>query len=1101
MKKFLQSKDSQKLRVLIALCGLVLLAFTNKALAQEPTNHVTGFTATATSRTSIDLDWTGSTGADLPTDYLMIAVITGGIQISVVDGSAVADDNDFTDPNTDGAVNVTHVVGANSYSWTGLDPGTTYDFEIYPYTTGGAPDPDYKTDATVPTASATTLNEPTNHVTGFTATPTSGTSIDLDWTDATGGEVPTNYLILAIITGGTQKAVVDGSSVADDNDFTDPNTNGAINVSHVGGTNSYSWTGLDLSTTYEFEIYPYFTVGTPDPDYKTDGTIPTASALTTDEPPNHVTSFTATPTSATSIDLDWTDATGSPSPTNYLIIARITGGTFKSVTDGSTVADDSDFTDPNTDGAINVAHVGGANSYSWMGLDPSTTYDFEIYPYTTGGTPDPDYKTNGTVPSTSATTPNEPPNHVTGFTATATSETAIDLDWTDATGSPAPTNYLILAIITGGTQKTVTDGSSVADDNDFTDPNTDGATNVVHIGAANSYSWTGLDPNTTYDFEIYPYASGGSPDPDYKTNGTVPTSSATTLNEPPNHVTLFSATTTSNTSIDLNWTDGTGSPAPTNYLILAIITGGTQKTAADNIAVVDDNDFTDPNTDGAINVAHVGGANSYSWTGLDINTTYEFEIYPYTTGGVSDPDYKTDGTIPTASATTTNEPPNHVTSFTATPFSDSQIDLDWTDATDSPAPTNYLILAIKSGGTQKTVSDGSSVADDNDFTDPNTDGAINVAHVGGANSYSWTGLDVATTYEFEIYPYATGGTPDPDYKTNGTIPTANASTNCTAPTTQPNTLVFSAETASSMTVSWTDGDGDGVIVVVHAGSAPTFIPSSGNNYAADIDSDYSAATEQTDGRIVYRGNAGTVDITGLDPSITYHFVLYSYFNTNECYLIASQLTGNNPTNAAGATTTLSAGSGAAEIRTIDNTEVEGVAVFTFTVTDQGDDNDVTDITEMIFRPGTGNTVTDWSAAIEGVKLYDGVDDGNHNAPVITSNTITIPTIRKGNGQLGQVDDGTSKNYTLRIWLKTTYGATETLPNSVEGKRFVFDLHEYDIYRDGNETDFLPKTNTNSDADARTNNGVRIEPFEYNFLQQRATSVIVGTSVSTQHSSE
>jgi len=115
----------------------------------------------------------------------------------------------------------------------------------------------------------------------------------------------------------------------------------------------------------------------------------------------------------------------------------------------------------------------------------------------------------------------EPANHVTNFTATANGSSQIDLSWTDATGSPAPENYLIK--VNTGAITAPTDGTAESDDTDFSDGA--GALNVAQ--GTESASITGLDGNTTYNFEIYPYTNNGS-NIDYKTDGTVPSANATT---------------------------------------------------------------------------------------------------------------------------------------------------------------------------------------------------------------------------------------------------------------------------------------------------------------------------------------------------------------------------------------------------------------------------------------------------------------------------------------------------------------------------------------------------------------------------------------------
>ena len=115
--------------------------------------------------------------------------------------------------------------------------------------------------------------------------------------------------------------------------------------------------------------------------------------------------------------------------------------------------------------------------------------------------------------------------------------------------------------------------------------------------------------------------------------------------EPTNYPADFDATA-NNLAIDLTWTDATGGQLPAVYLVL----GSDQ----DNIVAPEDGTPVDDDTDlsdgsGALNVYY--GTKECSFGSLLANTTYFFKIYPYTNGGLNI-DYKTDGTAPSASATT-----------------------------------------------------------------------------------------------------------------------------------------------------------------------------------------------------------------------------------------------------------------------------------------------------------------------------------------------------------------------------------------------------------------------------------------------------------------
>ena len=107
----------------------------------EPSNYPSTFYSTV-DKTSVTLDWTDATGAQLPAKYLVLAS-TGAITVPT-DGTPVA--------NGPLAQNVSYGVEAVTFS--GLNGGTTYHFAIFPYTNSGE-NINYKTDGDYPTASAT----------------------------------------------------------------------------------------------------------------------------------------------------------------------------------------------------------------------------------------------------------------------------------------------------------------------------------------------------------------------------------------------------------------------------------------------------------------------------------------------------------------------------------------------------------------------------------------------------------------------------------------------------------------------------------------------------------------------------------------------------------------------------------------------------------------------------------------------------------------------------------------------------------------------------------------------------------------------------------
>ncbi len=217
--------------------------------------------------------------------------------------------------------------------------------------------------------------------------------------------------------------------------------------------------------------------------------------------------------------------------------------------------------------------------------------------------------------------------------------------------------------------------------------------------------------------------------------------------------TSFSASAASTSQINLSWSLNSSSD--------------------DVIIVFDtDNSFTAPTNGQTYSGSALGGTviynsdgTSYNHTSLSSNTTYYYKAW-----SVDGSNNYSSGVIADAS-TLKDEPTNHPTSFSAS-ASYGSISITWTDAvTGDQAPGGYLIL----GETDATItnpSDGTSVSDD---TNPSGNAiAKNVTH-GSGGSYTFTSLTANTTWYFEIFSYTNSGSTI-DYKTDGTIATANATT-------------------------------------------------------------------------------------------------------------------------------------------------------------------------------------------------------------------------------------------------------------------------------------------------------------------------------------
>lgn len=243
----------------------------------------------------------------------------------------------------------------------------------------------------------------------------------------------------------------------------------------------------------------------------------------------------------------------------------------------------------------------------------------------------------------------EPSNHVTGFTVTATSSSVIGLTWTDASGPVLPDYYLIVGrVVPTGTFVSVGDGPEIPADPDWTDGN---FAAIVSHGSGGTLTVTGLDPETQYEFAIYPYRES-SGNANYKTSPAPPSSSDFTFSlQPGGHSTTFTAVVSGSTDIILSFDAASTLTNADGYVIYrregspASLTGLNNGTAPP---------LSLAGTTIRVTITN-NTATSYTDTGLDGGKTYHYVLVPYNYDGTHNEtfNYLTNGSEPRANATTT----------------------------------------------------------------------------------------------------------------------------------------------------------------------------------------------------------------------------------------------------------------------------------------------------------------------------------------------------------------------------------------------------------------------------------------------------------------
>ena len=114
---------------------------------------------------------------------------------------------------------------------------------------------------------------------------------------------------------------------------------------------------------------------------------------------------------------------------------------------------------------------------------------------------------------------------------------------------------------------------------------------------------------------------------------------------------------------------------------------------------------------------------------------------------------------------------------------------------------------------------------------------------------------------------------------------------CSSPTNQATTFTYPSIGEKTMTLGWTRGNGNNVMIVAREGGVPTD-PTSGTTYTANAA--YGSGTACGGGFVVYSGIGTSVNLTSLLGNKTYNFAAYEFSTTGTCYNM-TQLTGTSTT--------------------------------------------------------------------------------------------------------------------------------------------------------------------------------------------------------------
>lgn len=708
-----------------------------------------------------------------------------------------------------------------------------------------------------------TLSEPTTAASAILFGNLDTTSYTVSWTRGNGDYV------LVVARQGAAPADPTDSVVYGANatlGLGDATAAGSFVVYKGTGTN-VTVTGLSAGTEYTFAVYEFN--GDATPNYRTHDE-PTASRHTLAAEPNtQASGIAVTGTNEVTLaGINWTDGNGA----SRLVVVKAGGAVDAFPVDGANYVASTNFG--------GGTQIGTGNYVVWAGSGPiggltnlirDQSYHLRVFEFNGSLGTTANFLTNAASgnPYSLKTMAVVPGSNPTDLTLAAIGTNGFTVTWTKGTTG---TNTLIV-IRAGGNPVDPTDLNSYAADPVFGGgANLGSSSFVVYNGTGSSVTVTNLAAGTSYTVEASSFnGSGGSEN--YRSSPA--STSGSTLMPEPTQASAIAFGTLGATSYAVSFTAGNG----LSRLVVAKQGSAVDWTPADGTGYAGENNAFGSGTDlGGGNYLVHRGTSPFTLSGLTAATDYHLRIFEYqgTNATLNYNVFAATGNPSNRYALST-EPTVHGT-LSATALSDTEIKLDWTDAT---GETGYLIVRQAADAGWTAPADGTA------YVAGNALGVGTVVYAGtaaGAGSTTNASLSADGTYYYRIYPYAFDGTPANatyNYYVGGTPGSANATTGKAEPGTSSSVVNFLPASGTTATIAWTNtGSADGTIILVKSGSAVNSNPADWNGYAADLA--FGSGAEIGTGNFVVvagAGKHGSATITGLGAGTTYHVAVYPYNGT------------------------------------------------------------------------------------------------------------------------------------------------------------------------------------------------------------------------------
>lgn len=419
---------------------------------------------------------------------------------------------------------------------------------------------------------------------------------------------------------------------------------------------------------------------------------------------------------------------------------------------------------------------------------------------------------------------------------------------------------------------------------------------IISNNAGTSFSINNLKPRTTYNLRAISFNGTVAGNTYYMCNAPAPDNtvvdfSFTTLSEPTVSASNIAISNIVADKASINFTQGNGTrrvifmkegapvDLPESYFTDGLFLSG--NTSWDNINFIhgNQNRCMGSTTGNSLNIV----------SGLNANTTYHIAIYEF--NGNNFPLYKV--TDVARSQFTTPATPTIQATISVQAATEGNI-INYNGLRGNGS--NYVVLAREGSPVNATLADlgNTPLVANGQFGLGTQVGVGNFAVQANGffgNTISLTGLKPSTTYHFAVFEYNKNASQLFYLVPGGT----GSGTTISGPTLNASAIQVNNVTSTSLTLTWTPGNGQRRLVIARPSSPVNKIPQQTVQYTGNAA--FGSGTHLGENNfIVFSSNTNSVNITGLAPSTTYYFDVYEYNGTSgPVYFVGTPLSASATT--------------------------------------------------------------------------------------------------------------------------------------------------------------------------------------------------------------